>query len=247
MSDLEIVEVNPPDGSYGTIGARYTPSVRWHQVRDILETDLTARFEAWNLATGEKILDSPSLEGRQFLPGACQGYYTWSRDSFVMPDADVRIKCTLYAERPEYLDGLPPRQVASKEWTMHPIKPPPPPEETVVLTINRPVPEEGGTTDPPAGVYYLKRGTTVTITAIPNPGWYFDYWSYNLELSRANPLTLTLDKSYTVTPHFTTEYRPPPTVAPPAPPVVKYGDVIITSMLIGGAILLLTCTALSSE
>lgn len=213
MGDIEITEVTPPDGSYGTIGALYTPNVKWHQTADVPETDLTAKFEAWDLSTGVKILESPSLEGVQALPGPCQGYYTWSMYGYKQPNADVKIKCTLYVSRP--IDSLPPREVASREWVVHPIQLPPPPEETVVLTIYS---AEGGITDPAPGAYYYRKGTSVTITAIPNSGWYFDYWSYDLEWTRANPLTLTLDKSYTVVPHFTTEYTPPPPEgAPPTP------------------------------
>jgi uncharacterized repeat protein (TIGR02543 family) len=52
---------------------------------------------------------------------------------------------------------------------------------------------------PAGGTYDV--GTTVTLTATPNPGWRFDAWSGDL-LGFTNPATLTMDADKTVTATF---------------------------------------------
>jgi uncharacterized repeat protein (TIGR02543 family) len=52
---------------------------------------------------------------------------------------------------------------------------------------------------PPGGIYDV--GTTVTLTATPNPGWRFDAWSGDL-LGSTNPATLSMDADKTVTATF---------------------------------------------
>lgn len=76
------------------------------------------------------------------------------------------------------------------------------PEEVTLTTSSSP--SIGGSvsrdTAPP---YYL--GDTVTLTASPNVGWYFDYWTGDA-LGSTNPLTITMDDNKSITAVFT-EYQ----------------------------------------
>jgi hypothetical protein len=52
----------------------------------------------------------------------------------------------------------------------------PSPPTTVTLTIS---PATGGTTDPPPGQYTYPAGNPVKVTAIPDSGWWLEYWLLN--------------------------------------------------------------------
>ena len=67
------------------------------------------------------------------------------------------------------------------------------------LTINSSI---GGSTDPVAGSYTHAEDEIVSITAIPEADYYFDHWQYNGQTSSANPISLTMDKDYVLTPIF---------------------------------------------
>ena len=60
----------------------------------------------------------------------------------------------------------------------------------------------GGTTNPAPEVYLYDTGSIVTVTAVPNEGYEFTYWTVNGEVSYENPLTVTLDMNTTITAHF---------------------------------------------
>jgi uncharacterized repeat protein (TIGR02543 family) len=55
------------------------------------------------------------------------------------------------------------------------------------------------TLNPPGGTY--DEGTVVTLTAVPDAGWQFDYWSGDLSGS-VNPETITMNSDKNVTAHF---------------------------------------------
>ena len=58
------------------------------------------------------------------------------------------------------------------------------------------------TLDPSGGSY--PRGTAVTLTALPGDGWTFDHWQGGaINGSAANPVTITMYTSYTITAVFT--------------------------------------------
>lgn len=62
----------------------------------------------------------------------------------------------------------------------------------------------GSVTLDPAGGSYA-RGTPVTMTATPDPGWVFDRWEGpTIEGSTSNPQVITMYNNYTVTAFFTT-------------------------------------------
>ncbi|MEM4641008.1 MAG: hypothetical protein QXW65_00590 [Candidatus Pacearchaeota archaeon] len=74
-----------------------------------------------------------------------------------------------------------------------------PPTEEVTLVIDA-QPRNGGTTNPKPGIYKHRKGTTVTITAIPSRGYAIDHWIVNGIAGNHghNQLRLTLNKDYHV-------------------------------------------------
>lgn len=60
---------------------------------------------------------------------------------------------------------------------------------------------EGGTTDPPPGVYTRSYGTEFTIKAIPESEYQFSEWSGDVT-GDTNPITITLDSNKSVTANF---------------------------------------------
>jgi uncharacterized repeat protein (TIGR02543 family) len=81
------------------------------------------------------------------------------------------------------------------------------PTQYLTITVT---PLEGGTTNPPPGQHPYPKNSTVTVTAIPASGYEFDYWTLNGEVKTENPITITMDKDYTLTAHFK-PIPPPPT------------------------------------
>jgi hypothetical protein len=69
------------------------------------------------------------------------------------------------------------------------------------LTIN---PAAGGTTTPPPGNYSYSYATNVTVTAIADPGYVFDYWtdSSGNSMGSANPITLIVTWNMTLQPVY---------------------------------------------
>ena len=59
-----------------------------------------------------------------------------------------------------------------------------------------------GTTDPASGVYEYRSWTFINITAIPSPGWFFDYWSSGGINGSQNPLIVVMNQNRTVTAFF---------------------------------------------
>jgi len=74
-----------------------------------------------------------------------------------------------------------------------------------------------GTTDPPNGHYLYNVGAVVSVTALPNSGYVFDYWVYDAGGTRyTNPISIVMDGNHAVTPYFKLASSPPP---PPVPNV----------------------------
>lgn len=77
-------------------------------------------------------------------------------------------------------------------------------EYILTLTVD---PAQGGTIDAvPLPPYYYN--DNVTLTAIPNQGYLFDYWSGNLT-GNQNPTSITMDANKAVTANFIIENMPP--------------------------------------
>jgi uncharacterized repeat protein (TIGR02543 family) len=87
-----------------------------------------------------------------------------------------------------------------------------PPASPVTLTVT---PSTGGsvTLNPPGGSYSV--GTTVTLTAVPNPGYAFSGWSGALT-GAANPATLVMDTHKSVGASFSPAVQYTVTVQPTA-------------------------------
>jgi len=66
----------------------------------------------------------------------------------------------------------------------------------------------GGTTDPPLGTYTYDAGTVVTVTAYADVGQYFQQWTLDGAIHRENPIKVTMNSNYTLTPSFAE--TPPP-------------------------------------
>jgi len=63
--------------------------------------------------------------------------------------------------------------------------------------------EVGGMTDPAPGMYWYVKGTRVTITAVPNTGFSFDYWLLDGVKTTQNPITVIMDSNHTLHAVFT--------------------------------------------
>ena len=61
------------------------------------------------------------------------------------------------------------------------------------LTITATV---GGTTNPAPGTYTRIEGTVVSVTAMPDAGYYFDYWELDGVNNSANPISLAMNKEH---------------------------------------------------
>ncbi|GAG20801.1 unnamed protein product, partial [marine sediment metagenome] len=59
----------------------------------------------------------------------------------------------------------------------------------------------GGTIDPPPGMYSYAANTLVTITAIPDTGYRFEYWSGDVS-GTDNPITITIDENISIIANF---------------------------------------------
>jgi len=63
----------------------------------------------------------------------------------------------------------------------------------------------GGTTSPAPGTYTYPENTQITVTAIPETGYQFDYWLINGTLTNTdNPITITMEANYHLTAYFRT-------------------------------------------
>jgi len=56
----------------------------------------------------------------------------------------------------------------------------------------------GGETDPDPGTYHCIEGTVVNVTAIPYPGYKFDYWELDGVKEIVNPISVVMAKDYTL-------------------------------------------------
>lgn len=63
-------------------------------------------------------------------------------------------------------------------------------------------PGEGGDTDPETGTYTYYEGTEVTVEAISEFGWQFDYWEGDCDYEVGNECTVGMDGDKSVTAHF---------------------------------------------
>ena len=80
-------------------------------------------------------------------------------------------------------------------------QPVPPPADCTQYTVATNVAGQGSVTLDPAGGTYIT-GETVTVTAVPDPGWLFAGWSGDLT-GTANPATILMDSDKTITATFT--------------------------------------------
>ena len=82
-----------------------------------------------------------------------------------------------------------------------------PPTPTFTLTITS---TTGGTTDPPPGVYTYQENELVSVQALPDTGYTFEYWELNgTNIGSTNPIELAMDANYHL--HAVFAEIPPPT------------------------------------
>ena len=84
---------------------------------------------------------------------------------------------------------------------------PPPPPETYKVNVNTTI---GGSTNPTPGIYEHESGTTITVTATPQPEMFFDHWELDGAIRTENPITITMDKDHTLLAVFASTPPPPP-------------------------------------
>ena len=90
--------------------------------------------------------------------------------------------------------------------------------------------EVGGMTDPAPGMYWYVKGTRVTITAVPNTGFSFDYWLLDGVKTTQNPITVIMDSNHTLEAHFIDNTPPEmsdPWQDPPANNVQPFQNVTV--------------------
>ncbi|MCD6409734.1 MAG: hypothetical protein J7L98_05315 [Candidatus Verstraetearchaeota archaeon] len=75
------------------------------------------------------------------------------------------------------------------------------------LVVIKTSPKEAGTTSPPPGKYYYSAGSRVTVSALPNEGWWFHYWSFNGKIKTKRKFTFIVDRNVTLIAHFE-QYSP---------------------------------------
>jgi uncharacterized repeat protein (TIGR02543 family) len=73
------------------------------------------------------------------------------------------------------------------------------PTHTLTIAVNDPT---MGTTNPPPGTYTHPEGSTVTVQALPNPNYKFVNWTLDSQTRTENPITITMDRDYTLTANF---------------------------------------------
>ena len=73
----------------------------------------------------------------------------------------------------------------------------------VILTMQV-TPLEGGTTGPQPGSHTFSLNETVYISAVPNPGYVFSYWTGDVADPYAASTSIVMSENKTVTAHFTT-------------------------------------------
>lgn len=78
-----------------------------------------------------------------------------------------------------------------------------PPETHIVVIATT----EGGTTNPAPGTYSYIDGTSLTVTAIPQPDYIFDGWEVNLASTNyTSPMTLTITEETLIVAYFTMKH-----------------------------------------
>jgi parallel beta-helix repeat protein len=88
----------------------------------------------------------------------------------------------------------------------------------------------GGTTDPAPGTYTYVNGTEITVTAIPDAGFSFDYWLLNGEKRTENPITVVMNANHTLEAFFVDNIPPEigEPVQDPVEDVEPYQNVTVT-------------------
>ena len=66
----------------------------------------------------------------------------------------------------------------------------------------------GGITEPSQGTYAFANGTIVSITAIPDTGYSFDYWLFDGETRTENPIIVVMDSNHTLEAYFIDDIPP---------------------------------------
>jgi len=80
-----------------------------------------------------------------------------------------------------------------------------PPQYILIISA-----EAGGTTNPAPGEYSYAEGTSVTVAALPNTGYYFVYWLLDGVQYSSTPITVLMDGNHTLVAAFSEEAPPPP-------------------------------------
>ncbi|HXX87974.1 MAG TPA: hypothetical protein VEH86_05965 [Candidatus Acidoferrum sp.] len=93
-----------------------------------------------------------------------------------------------------------------RSHTLGPNFVPNPPTSTVQVTIS---PATGGTTDPAPGTYTYLPGNQAEVTAIPDPGWWLDYWLLDgNNFGNSTTIEFNLDGNHMVRPVFASNSHP---------------------------------------
>jgi hypothetical protein len=96
---------------------------------------------------------------------------------------------------------------------------------TYYLTITS---AAGGTTNPLPGTYNYTVGSSLNVTAIPNPGYSFDYWLLDGEEKTENPITIIMNANHTLEAVFVDAIPPEISIVSPENKTYPIKDVPLT-------------------
>jgi hypothetical protein len=178
------------------------------RVQDLLSSEKAANILGANLAYVQELLadllqavDEPDPEAEPESEPVPEPETDPEPDT-ALPEDDFTLPVMDYSfPVPAPDPGPTPEPEPDPEPDPDPDPDPEPGPETFTVTIND---GDGGSFSGEGGVY--EAGIELTLTAEPNPGFYFVEWRENDEsFSYYNPLVLTVDRDYELVPVFTNQ------------------------------------------
>jgi hypothetical protein len=142
----KMLDQEPTAGSYAPVGCTFDVAVQWQLkefppgVLEQVDPWFYAKFEVYDTSTNQKILTTTSEPQYFTVAKVGDRFWTWGRDQYVQPEADVLVRCELYV-------GVSNFQFAVFEWIGHYYVVPKPENAVVFFNI---------------GYYYIYANKTIS-------------------------------------------------------------------------------------